>query len=435
MQVDGCSNNNSGIPAFLSEKSLVVAKQTSHSYLILLALWLLVFSASSQVIIIAPILPRIGEALGVGEALQGLLVTSYALTLSLFALITGPISDKVGRRRILLIGCGAMAGALLLHGIAESYALLLTVRAVAGAAGGTLSGAAVAYVGDYFPYERRGWANGWIMSGIAVGQIIGIPLGTVLADQFDFRVPFLMFAATMVMAWFLIFYFVPQPDVERDPDPLSLKRALINYGRLMKEPYPAVAVISFFLMFFSIGLYVIYLPTWLENVVGVSGTQIASLFFVGGVANVIMGPLAGRFSDTVGRKPLIVTSCLGLGVIMLATTYAVGDIWMAYVFFALAMVMVAMRISPFQALVTALVSSERRGILMSLAIAVGQVGVGIGGGIAGLAYTGYGYVSNTLIGAASMIVMAGLVQYFLPEPVGETASGVSAEVARVGVRE
>ena len=89
------------------------------TYLILLALWLMVFASSSQVIIIAPILPRIGEALQISETLLGLLGTAYALTLSVFALITGPISDKIGRRRVLLAGCGFMALALAVHGVAH----------------------------------------------------------------------------------------------------------------------------------------------------------------------------------------------------------------------------------------------------------------------------------------------------------------------------
>jgi predicted MFS family arabinose efflux permease len=85
-----------------------------------------------------------------------------------------------------------------------------------------LSGAAVAFVGDYFPYERRGWANGWVMSGIAFGQILGIPLGTILADALGFRWAFLMFAITMGLAAIFIWLVVPQPEVRRDTSQLSI---------------------------------------------------------------------------------------------------------------------------------------------------------------------------------------------------------------------
>lgn len=395
-----------------------------NTNLILLALWLMVFSASSQVIIVAPILPRIGEALQVPEARLGLLVTAYGVMLSVFALIMGPISDKVGRRRVLLYGTGFTAAALILHGFANTFFSLLVLRGLAGAGGGMLSGAAVSYVGDYFPYDRRGWANGWIMSGIAFGQIIGIPLGTMLAGWFDFRIPFLAFAVTMGVAWLLIWFFVPQPNVARDPNRLSISGSLRNYWELIKIPNIAIATGVYFLMFFGIGLYVIYLPTWLEEALGISSEAVASMFLVGGIANVIAGPLAGRLSDSVGRKPLIIISCFGLAVVMVATTYVVTNPWIAYGFFALAMVMVAMRISPLQSLVSALVSSERRGVLMSMTVALGQMGISLGAAYAGLAYMQYGYISNTVIGAVAMVAMALLVRAGLPEPRDEETEGV-----------
>ena len=159
--------------------------------LIVFALWLLVFAASSQIMIISPILPRIGEELGIAESVLGTLVSAYSLMVGIFAIISGPISDKIGRRRILLLGTGIMTGALLLHHFVVGYYSFLAVRVCAGLAGGILSGAAVAYVGDYFPYNRRGWATGWVMSGMAAGQIAGIPLGIVLAGALRVSGPLL----------------------------------------------------------------------------------------------------------------------------------------------------------------------------------------------------------------------------------------------------
>ena len=402
-----------------------MARLSTNAFLILAALWLMMFSASAQVIIVAPILPEISEALNIKDSLQGLLITSYTVTLGVVALIIGPISDKVGRRRILLFGCGFMSVALALHGIADSYVSMVTVRALAGAAGGSLSGGAVAFVGDFFPYERRGWANGWVMSGMAFGQIVGIPAGKILADQFGFRWPFLMFAATMLVATVLVWLFVPQPDVVRDEDRLGVRSSIVKYRALLDQgPIRSVSLV-YLLMFLSLGLFVIYLPTWLERVVGVSGTEIASLFFVGGVANVLSSPVAGRLSDTLGRKPLIIASCIGLGVVMVLTTYVIDGIWTAYILFAVAMVMFALRISPLQSLMTALVPDERRGMLMSLAIAVGQVGMGLGSGLAGVTYTEFGYVSNTLLATGAIVIMALLVLYHVPEPTGEPASATA----------
>lgn len=391
-------------------------RPTLRTYLILAALWLMVFSASSQVMIVSPILPRIGEALDVSQALLGSLVSAYAVMLSIFALITGPISDRFGRRAVLLGGSGFMAVSLSLHGLADSYTSLLLLRAMAGAAGGMLSGAAVSFVGDYFPYHRRGWANGWVMSGIAFGQIVGIPIGTIIADHMGFRWPFLLFAIVMTLATILIWRVVPQPEVDRDPHPLSVSRALRNYWLLMRNGQAATGTMTYFLMFFSLSLYVIYLPTWLEGHLQVGGEAIASLFLVGGLANVVSGPIAGRVSDSIGRKPLIITSCLGLSVVMVLTTIIVSSMWIAYFVFGIAMVLVGMRISPLQSLMTSLVPAERRGILMSMAIGIGQLGVGIAGVVSGLMYAKFGFLSNTLAGAVAILTMAFLVRKYLSEP-------------------
>ena len=75
-----------------------------------------------------------------------------------------------------------------------------------------------------------------------------------------------------------------------------------------------------------------------------------------------------------------------------------------------------MRISPFSALLTHLVSDERRGSLMSMTIALGQVGFAVGAALAGPLYSRFGYGSNTVVGAVSVLIMAGIVAYWVPEP-------------------
>lgn len=385
-------------------------------YLIIFALWLLMFSASSQLMIIAPILPKIGRQLNISEKVQGTLITSYAVMLSIFALITGPISDKIGRRRILLIGAGFMSFALLLHRFAFDYYSLLTVRAMAGAAGGVLSGACVAYIGDYFPYNKRGWANGWISTGIATGQIVGIPLGTVLAEWYGFHGPFILFAITMFMAFMLIWLAVPQPDVRLFAGKLTIRIALSNYFKLLTKGQVAAAAGVYGLMYLGVSLYVVYLPTWLKSVFDVSGYEIASLFLVGGIANVLTGPQAGKLSDHIGRKKLILASCLGLSVIMALTTFVLKTFWLAYFLFFITMMLIAARISPFQALISEIIPAEKRGVLMSLTIALGQFGMGLGGALAGITYTEYNYLSNTLLGALSVLLMALLIWRYIPEP-------------------
>ena len=374
--------------------------------------------------IITPILPQIGEELGIAESVLGTLVSAYSIMVGFFAIIAGPVSDKIGRRRILLLGTGVMTGALLLHHFVIGYYSFLAVRVAAGSAGGILSGSAVSYIGDFFPYNRRGWATGWVMSGMAFGQIAGIPIGIVLAGAYGFKVPFYLFAVAMAGTFVLIWVRVPQPDVQRSVGRLTISSAVRNYRAMLAQREIAAAAVAYFTMFLGVSFYVVYLPYWLTQSLGMSPNAIASLFVVGGIANVLTGPRAGKLSDRIGRKPVIILSCIGLSIVMLLTTVLVTEFWVAYLLYFATMVLVAMRLSPFSALLTALVSDQRRGSLMSMTIALGQIGFAAGAAMAGPLYSRFGYGGNTVLGAAAVLIMAAVIAYLVPEP--EIHSDVSA---------
>lgn len=388
----------------------------TNPYLIIFPLWLLVFAASSQVMIIAPILPTIGVELDTSESLLGNLITVYATLVGICAILMGPISDKIGRRKILLIGSSSMTIFLLLHGLANNFISLLILRACAGAAGGVLSGAAVSYVGDYFPYEKRGWANGWIMSGIAMGQILGIPMGTFLAEWYGFKFPFVLFGAIMGLTSILIYYKVPQPNVVLQVTKITLSTSFKKYRDLLRDRDIKAVAVSYLLMFLSLSIFLIYLPSWLTKEFDVSVSDIGWVFFAGGVVNAIAGPNAGKLSDKTGRKNMILISCFGLATLMALTTYFVTSFWIAFILFPIAMVLIAMRISPFQALSSELVPASGRGTLMSLLVAIGNVGSGFAGTLAGPLFEKFGYISNTMLGAFTIILTAYIVWRYVPEP-------------------
>ncbi len=393
------------------------------------ALWLLVFSASSQIMIIAPILPLVGDELGIREALLGTLVSAYSVMVGIFAVISGPFSDRVGRRQILLAGTGLMTAGLAAHLLVTDYTSFMAVRILTGVAGGILSGSAVSYVGDYFPYERRGWATGWVMSGAAFGQILGIPLGVVLAGAYGFRTPFILFAVCMAATFILILLRLPQPDVERSANPVTLRGALRDYRGMLDTHGVKAACGAFFLMFLGVSFYVVYLPTWLEREIGATANQIGLLFLVGGVANVLVGPQAGRISDRVGRKGIILFSCTGLSVVMALTTVVVGSVTAAFPYFFLVMALVAMRIGPFSALLTALVSDKRRGSLLSLTVALGQVGFAVGATLSGFIYESSGFGPTAVLAGLSVMGMGLMVWFMVPEPRGLGDSGSAPDPA------
>jgi predicted MFS family arabinose efflux permease len=389
------------------------------AFWVITALWLLVFTAGSQVMVIAPILPRIAEQLGTAEALLGTLVTVYAFMSGLVAVLAGPVSDRIGRRRILLWGTALEAVALALHGFADTFGELLAMRALAGASGGVLAGAAVAYVGDAFPPHRRGLANGWVMSGMAAGQILGIPAGALLAERFGFRAPFLAFAVLMALTWVLVWFKVPQPAVQRTTR-LTLGTGFTAYRELLRRREVRVAALVLGLMFGGTALFVTYLPTFLEVGRGMTPAAVAGIFLAGGVASAVAGPLAGRLSDTVGRKRVVAGSSLIVAVMMAAYPFASVAVWAVYAMFFGVMIGFSGRGSPFQVLIAELSGPEQRGSLMAVTVAVGQMAFGIGGALAGVIYTAFGspasgYAASGLLAAASAVLVSILVMWGVPE--------------------
>lgn len=389
----------------------------TSAFWIILALWLMVLASSSQVMIIPALLPRIQEALYIPESLQGLLIASYAATMGIAGLLMGPVSDRFGRRSILLLGTSLLASALLLHGFAFNFAALVSVRVLAGLAGGVLTGAAVAYVGDYFPYERRGWANGWVMSGFAVGQVIAVPSGIVLAENYGFQAPFVLFAGIAGAAFLLVFQRLPQPRVTRSSASLTPAAILRTYERLLRQPAVVGAVLTYGSLFFALSSFIAFFPTWAELRVHLTPAEVAGLLACGGAAHIVFGPLAGRWSDQVGRKPLVIGSCLASAVLFGAMPTLGFSAFLVAAAYISTMAMFALRLSPLQALLTALVSEQNRGALLSLVVASGHLGGSLGGATAGIVYSELGYGGNTSLAAVAMMMTGFLVWLRLPEPV------------------
>lgn len=384
--------------------------------IIIFTLWLIIFASSSQFLIIAPILPQIGEELSISDSQLGWLVTSYALFLALFALLAGPVSDKIGRRRILVIGSISMFAALLLHAFVYDFISMLVVRALAGAAGGILTGACVAYVGDYFPPNRRGWANGWMATGSAAGQVLGIPLGSFLAEITGFRSPFVGFSVIMLVAMALVLTNLPQPEVRRDLRKLSIKGSFKGYFMLLQQRSTLLIATAYGLMYLSLAIFIFYLPSFLTTLCGFTGFELSLLFLIGGIASVIGAPWAGKLSDRIGRKNIILVSSIGLFITMIITSLYVDNFYKAYSMFFVFMLLTSARLGPFRALVTESTTAAHRGKLMSLSISLGQFGMAAGGVIAGFVYAEYGFWLNTILSGLAVLAFGVLVWRTIEEP-------------------
>ncbi|MEV0822419.1 MFS transporter [Nonomuraea rubra] len=130
--------------------------------------------------VILPGLPFFATGLGAGGAAFGLVMSAYSVAQFICAPLLGRLSDRYGRRRLVLLALAGAALSLALTGAADSLAWLVACRVLAGACGGSIS-VAYAYVADAVPPERRTGAMAGLGAAIGLAFVIGPALGSLLA--------------------------------------------------------------------------------------------------------------------------------------------------------------------------------------------------------------------------------------------------------------
>jgi DHA1 family tetracycline resistance protein-like MFS transporter len=191
-----------------------------------------------------PVLPRLIEQFEGGDVsrasyVYGALAAAYALMQFLFAPLLGALSDRFGRRPVLLLALVGMAVNYLLLAYAPTLALFALGRMIAGAFGATFT-AAGAYIADITPPEKRAQSFGLIGAAFGFGFITGPAIGGLLGE-IDLRLPFIV-AAGLSLADFVFAYFALPESLAREnrktlewrrANPIGAVRALGHYGSVL----------------------------------------------------------------------------------------------------------------------------------------------------------------------------------------------------------
>ncbi|MEW6581992.1 MAG: MFS transporter [Actinomycetota bacterium] len=153
--------------------------------------------------IVIPLMPLYAERFGASPTQIGLLTASYALMQFLFAPVWGRVSDRIGRRPVILASLVGTAAASLMFGLAGALWLLFLARALDGISGASYA-AAQAYVADVTSPDERAHGMGMIGAAFGLGVVIGPALGALFAAA-DPRLPFFVAAAlaagNFALAW------------------------------------------------------------------------------------------------------------------------------------------------------------------------------------------------------------------------------------------
>ena len=402
--------------------------------------------------IIAPVLPLFAKTFGVGAALAGLSISIFGLARLVTNLPAGFLSDRFGRRALLVGGPIVVTISSVLSGLAPTFWMLIVFRFVAGVGSAMYMTGAMVLIADITSPGNRGRVMSIYQGSILVGVSLGPAVGGGVAEIAGVRAPFYVVGGLAGLATIWSFIRMPamavrvtlagdephaEPDADREPTPEDKEfdpgRGTLRLVRsLMARPeFALVCLLNMSVFLTRTGGRLTLLPLVGEEEVGLSFGSLGAIFTMMTVLNLIVLIPVGTMLDRFGRKAVILPSALMMGV-ALSMFAASSEVWM----FLAASVVLGIGsgvLGPAPAAYAADVAPEKaRGLAMGMFRTFGDIGFVIGplgmGGLADLAGFSFALIFDGVI----VVIFAVLFVVFARETIAHR--GAQVEAAPVHVR-
>jgi MFS transporter, DHA1 family, tetracycline resistance protein len=287
--------------------------------------------------IIIPVIPKLIEQLIQGDISAaskygGWLTFAYAITQFVCAPILGNLSDKYGRRPVLLFSLFGFGIDYLFLSFAPTIEWLFVGRIIAGVTGASFT-TATAYIADISTNENRAQNFGMVGAAFGLGFIIGPVIGGLLG-QFGPRVPFYAAAALCLLNWLYGYFVLPESLSKDHRRAFSWRRANPVGSLLHLRKYPALSglIISLVLVYIAAhavqsnwSYFTMYRFNWTEKLVGIS------LGVVGLLVGAVQGGLIRVVNPRLGNERSIYLGLLLYAIGMLLFAFATQS-WMMFAF-------------------------------------------------------------------------------------------------------
>lgn len=215
---------------------------TNNGLALLWALGIAGFLVNADNRAIAPILPAIAQDFAIRESTAGLLISAYSLPYGLFQLFYGPIADRIGKLRVILIALFLFSLGTVICGLTNSFSWLMVLRVITGIFAAGIIPIALAQIGDHFPLAKRQSAISFFMSFCMAGQALGIVIGSLLAQFYTWKTLFILIGLAGIPAIFLLFKRQPKiaPVITTEKVPLLTHYKTIFSSQRSRRVYAAV---------------------------------------------------------------------------------------------------------------------------------------------------------------------------------------------------
>ncbi|MCB0401795.1 MAG: TCR/Tet family MFS transporter [Flavobacteriales bacterium] len=287
--------------------------------------------------VIIPVIPSLlkqltGQEVAESAGIGGLLIITFAAMQLLFSPVLGELSDKYGRRPILLISLFGLSIDYLFHAYAPTIGWLFVGRILAGITGASHT-VATAYIADISTKENKARNFGFIGAAFGLGFIIGPAIGGIFG-AIDVRLPFIVAAGIAFVNFLFGFFFVPESLPPENRRPIEFKKMIPGVSLANIGKYAGLGGLIFALFLANIAgqslpatwsFFTIEQFKWNEAQVGYS------LSAVGFMVAIVQGGLIGWSVRKFGNKKVIVGGFLLWTIGMFLFSVAVKE-WMLYAF-------------------------------------------------------------------------------------------------------
>lgn len=262
-----------------------------------------------------PFAPALSRGLGVPlTAITSLIAVNWAT--SLLGVVVGPIADRIGYRKMMVMGMVLLGGGMLAGGFFPFYGVMIITLFLAGMGKITFDPAVQAYVSERVPYQRRGMAIGFLEISWAGSTLLGIPLIALLIDNVGWRAPFFAMGLIGILGALAMALFFPgnEKAISQAGPVQSYKKML----QILVKDKPSLGAMAY-VFFFSAAidnLFVVY-GAWLEKAFDVGIVALGLGTGVIGIAELIGEIMVATMSDRFGLKRAVT-----LGVMFCIMTYA-----------------------------------------------------------------------------------------------------------------
>jgi predicted MFS family arabinose efflux permease len=356
---------------------------TGYQKFVILLLALLQFTVILDFMILSPLGDILMKDLSMTTSQFGSVVSAYAISAGISGFLAAGFADKFDRKRLLLFFYTGFVIGTLFCGLSQSYEALFAARIVTGVFGGVIGAVGMAIITDVFALSQRGRVLGFVQMAFAASQILGIPIGLLLANLWGWHSTFYMVVIlSLVIGVLVTFKLKPVTahlQTQHDKNPFehlwhTVKKKNYRIG------FMATAMLSlggFMLMPFT--------SAFIVNNVQIPQTNLPVIFFFTGISSIFIMPLIGKLSDRFDKFRIFTAgSVLACVMIVIYTNLTPVPIWTVILINMILFMGIMSRMVPATALNSAIPELSDRGAYMSINSSLQQLAGGVAAMFAGL---------------------------------------------------